>query len=445
MALPPGAPATVVASSDDLPALMGALLGAMIFLVFSRSTEVFRIPGLIMGLSLILVAYAALARNSTGSIWTRPTVLLILITMLMVPSSLLGLWPGGSIRMVVEAWSRSLLLYLVILLLVKSLRSLRLAALSICLACTVIVILSRTRGFEYTAESRMAISVSTLSNPNDLATILLICLPFCLWVAFGVNRRMMTRVLACITTIGSIVVIFRTGSRSGLLVMIAVGLLYMALLRGRALFLLVAAGTIATVLAAQFLPEEILRRYQTLLDKNVEEVEGSRAVAFAVGSSEGRWFLIKRAAKLSWEHPLLGVGPGMFADADAAEARALGMRAAWRQPHNSYLQVSAECGIPAGLLYLALVIWTLRVVYRARKRALRTPALGHLVEPANCLLGSTMAYAVSALFAGIAYLPYFPALIGMVAGLDHHLARSIARSELAANPKVPVAAKILSA
>jgi hypothetical protein len=84
-------------------------------------------------------------------------------------------------------------------------------------------------------------------------------------------------------------------------------------------------------------------------------------------------------------------------------------------------------------------------VYRARKRALGTPELRHLVGPATCLLGAAMVYAISGLFSGIAYLPYFPAVAAMAAGLDQLLARSVARSQLAASPITPEAAKILSA
>jgi len=56
--------------------------------------------------------------------------------------------------------------------------------------------------------------------------------------------------------------------------------------------------------------------------------------------------LFLRSIQLTFEHPILGVGPGEFMDAEAEEAAVAGKKAMWHFTHNSYTELSSETGLP---------------------------------------------------------------------------------------------------
>ncbi len=78
------------------------------------------------------------------------------------------------------------------------------------------------------------------------------------------------------------------------------------------------------------------------------------------GSGDRRWLALS-AWRAVEEHPLAGVGlgryrPALFASADTPEevVRHAG------KAHDQYLTLAAEAGLPAGLLYLAVLLWCWR-------------------------------------------------------------------------------------
>ncbi len=84
------------------------------------------------------------------------------------------------------------------------------------------------------------------------------------------------------------------------------------------------------------------------------------------GSGDRRWLALS-AWRAVEEHPLAGVGlgryrPALFASADTPEdvVRHAG------KAHDQYLTLAAEAGLPAGVLYLAVLLWCWR---RARPGA----------------------------------------------------------------------------
>src|SRR2546430_13052290 len=88
-----------------------------------------------------------------------------------------------------------------------------------------------------------------------------------------------------------------------------------------------AAGVIAlpllVILAVGLLPKTALMRYATLF------VEASEAEdQDAVLSARARAYLLPTRARFTLQHPLLGVGPGEFADYEAKTAKDAGRRAA---------------------------------------------------------------------------------------------------------------------
>ncbi len=63
----------------------------------------------------------------------------------------------------------------------------------------------------------------------------------------------------------------------------------------------------------------------------------------------------KPACDTPCSHPLFGVGPDQFAAAVSQEAAGDGQQVPWLGTHNTYTQVSSECGIPALIFYVAVI------------------------------------------------------------------------------------------
>jgi putative inorganic carbon (HCO3(-)) transporter len=77
-------------------------------------------------------------------------------------------------------------------------------------------------------------------------------------------------------------------------------------------------------------------------------------------SESGRLQIWSRGIGYMLQSPVLGVGPGNFQTAEGtlsplAERQQFGIGVRWNAPHNSYLQIAAELGIPGVALYVAMI------------------------------------------------------------------------------------------
>jgi O-antigen ligase len=117
---------------------------------------------------------------------------------------------------------------------------------------------------------------------------------------------------------------------------------------------------------------------------------------------------------------LFGVGPDQFAAAVNQDAAGAGRQVPWLGTHNTYTQVSSECGIPALIFYLAVIGLCLRSNLRLYRLTRDVPAYGEVAALSRCLLAGTLVFAVSAFFFHMAYSPYLPSLAGFTVAL--HLA-----------------------
>jgi O-antigen ligase len=76
----------------------------------------------------------------------------------------------------------------------------------------------------------------------------------------------------------------------------------------------------------------------------------------AIGSQVQRQELFKKSLYITITHPLLVVGPDQFAVAVAGDSAKQGVHSPSLGTHNSYTQVSSECGIPAFICWCAVLV-----------------------------------------------------------------------------------------
>jgi O-antigen ligase len=142
----------------------------------------------------------------------------------------------------------------------------------------------------------------------------------------------------------------RTGSRMGLLALLTGLLLFLIFASAKQRLMVITSGAVFLIMALFFLPQGIKERFTTYFQ--AQSVQSEEAAQSALARKE----LLLRSLELTAQHPFLGVGPGEFIDAEAAEAEKKGQKALWHYTHNSYTELSSETGI-AGLVLFVIVVF----------------------------------------------------------------------------------------
>lgn len=135
--------------------------------------------------------------------------------------------------------------------------------------------------------------------------------------------------------------------------------------------------------------------------------EDSAGVAGTDRSIQGRLGEMVAAGLVFADHPIAGVGPGMFKYyyQEYAEIAGLRLHTGTREAHNLFLDIGAESGIIGLSCFLGLLFITLGNLHRTRNYFLvRRPELAMM---ATGLLLAIISYLASGLFLTMAYTRYF--------------------------------------
>lgn len=256
----------------------------------------------------------------------------------------------------------------------------------------------------YKAADINRLSVGSTYDPNDIAMIIAVVIPFTLFLFRQAKLR--GKVLWGGLLVYQVLGILSTGSRGGLL---ALGVACLLLLftsgknlkKWHRLFLVV-------LVAAFFISptaDTVKERWQEVLrgdDYNVETVEEGGV---------GRLSLWVSALHLVYENPVTGVG---VTNSNTAMGERYGR---WRALHNSYLQVALELGVGGFLLYLMILraIWRNCSLARARFRLNQEHEVMEFL--AVCTRVSLLTYMIAAFFLSQAYSLMIPILLLVSEGL----------------------------
>ncbi|MBV9265014.1 MAG: O-antigen ligase family protein [Acidobacteriaceae bacterium] len=252
---------------------------------------------------------------------------------------------------------------------------------------------------------------SDIQDPNDFAAQLVLMLPALAFVTLHPRRPIVVKLLG-IGFIGlALKQILSSGSR-GALVAIGMGVLYVLLTGTQKVRLGILIGVPAIALAAiPFVPKESLSRLETLFSSTAAANNGD-----ATESSQARIALLQESWKATLQHPLAGVGPGVFMDYQAKEAGNNGQRGLWHVTHNAYTQVSSECGIPAFLCYVGAIVLTFVSLRKCVKA--RDPELATIAHVISVMM---IAYGTCILFLSQAYTVHMLALSALTVSLKLRL------------------------
>ena len=267
-----------------------------------------------------------------------------------------------------------------------------------------------------------------LGDQNRYAQIMLMLVPLGFFHFLG-QRSRWPRILAAVATAFCALGVALTFSRGaavafGLVILI---MTFMRYIKPWQLILLL----LAVMLLFAVVPEYRTRLTSLQgLSSLVSEDGGSGGATSADGSILSRATEGLAALLVFIDHPVVGVGPGMFRYyyQDYAEYVGLRVLAADRQSHNLYLGIMAETGALGIICFLLIVYVTLRNLERTRKRfADSRPELANM---ATAFMLAIITYMASGLFLHFAYIRYFWLMMAL-AGAASYIASSQAAEESA--------------
>jgi O-antigen ligase len=275
----------------------------------------------------------------------------------------------------------------------------------------------------------LASATGSIGNSNDLASHLILVLPFVLYIAMDKRRASMIRI-AMLAPIGyALKMILGTASR-GALVAIGMSFLFVLLKASwKQRMAAITAVVILTVSAPFLIRGSAVDRLASLFG-TVHHEE-------ALESQEARTYLLKESIIYTLQHPVFGVGLGQFSNFEGKDSILAGKIGNWHETHNSFTQVSSECGLP-GLIFFTMGIGSAifsvsRTYKRARKR--------QNTEIANvcfCYLLSMIGFMTSITFLANAFRFYLPLMIGLAIAVstigDKELATSQPEESAARQP-----------
>lgn len=246
-------------------------------------------------------------------------------------------------------------------------------------------------------------------DPNAWSTALLVVCPILL-AALAADRHWIANPLLVALGVTFPACIMQSMSRAGLLsfVIITPGLAYVLWDRKR----LLSISVLLLLMAVPFVinVEAALLRYQTLVDPTLEADLGH-------GSLRERTALLEAGIRIFLEHPVLGVGTGLF----RLHASYVSAGEVWKIAHNSYINVAAEQGVPGILshLYFGFLLYKAAWQTAIRANTAYTRSFGQgffLALLAFCAMAFTLNLAT---FAIAWYMLGLGLLVGHIGQAEH--------------------------
>ncbi len=208
-----------------------------------------------------------------------------------------------------------------------------------------------------------------------------------------------------------VITIMATSSRGAQLGMVAFGLWF--LLKSRGGIKAILGILIVGWALYSFLPEEMLAEYQTAGDD---------------GTSEDRlehWAFGREVIK---DYPVLGIGYNSWLDyCMYVNPQGLGNKYGCRIAHNTYIEAASEIGIPAFILYIAMILSIFIMNAKTRKFAKLSGNKFYLYI-SHGMDGGLIGYLVATIFFSVLFYPMFWVQLAMSAALYNN-AKNISEIE----------------
>jgi probable O-glycosylation ligase (exosortase A-associated) len=236
-----------------------------------------------------------------------------------------------------------------------------------------------------------------LEDNNDFALALCMGLPLLIQVGASERKQVLRRGVYFMVPF-TMLTILMTHSRGGFLSLSAMMMMLVWRSRNRvAAFIAMGAGALISL---PMLPQTFWDRISTIASFQSD------------GSAMGRIAAWKTAFRMAMDNPLFGVGIYKF-QANYRPYAASEFETA-RATHNAYFQIWAECGTPALLMYLLLIVGSFWALWRVRRRAQELYATSWILNYATMLEASMLAFMVGSTFLSRAHFDLFYHFVAII-------------------------------
>lgn len=263
-------------------------------------------------------------------------------------------------------------------------------------------------------EVRQPRLAGAIGEQNRFAQIMLVLVPLGLFRFWG-ERSTFLRLLALgITAVISVGVVlaFSRGAAVGFILMLVIMLSLRTIKPYQ--FGIIILGTILLLLAMPQYNQRLVS-IPSAASMFSDEPGGEEPD----GAIQGRTVEMLAAVYVFLDHPVIGVGPGMFRYYSAEYGNRLGIRMLQgnRESHSLYLDIAANHGLLGLICFLAIIYITLRDLIRARHRWLEEhPELANM---ATGLMLGIISYLTTGLFLHLAYARYFWLILALGAAASY--------------------------
>ena len=352
---------------------------------------------LLMVIGGVSVLTALLAGRLISAAKDPIATLWLVFALCLFGATLFSSWIGGSFQVFSDYMRTTLPLVLLIPAVAHTKEDVIKAVKTVGWAGTAVIALGFTS--KTIVDGRIVLmKAGSIGDSNDYAAYLIFVLPAVMYLFFGLNRSPFLKALGFIVIPAGIFQILSSGSRGGLVGVAATLLFVLIIAKPKVKIAILLGIPTFALLAIPFVPGKSVERLSSLFKSAGEDKTDAAA------SADARRRLLEQSITLTLHHPLFGVGPGEFMDSEGGLAQASGQRGMWHETHNTYTQVSSECGIPALLLFLAATGTTVKRLWRTTKGS--DPVLTAI---AQVVLISMLSYGVCVFFLSHAY--DFPLLV----------------------------------
>jgi len=388
-------------------------------------------PGLVLvAAALGFAVFRPKSANLRGLFKTTEAKLILALFVMACISAVGGISLGNSAKFIMERYWKVIVAAFLLLAGIRHVRDLYTLTWAYVLGSATLAYMAI---FMFKLSKRHGSEVARLQelytfDANDIGVVLLVGVPLTLLIARHTTGVKKWFCFAVVAAIG--VALARSGSRGTLVGLVVTGLVLLAGLKSvplwkRAAFVGVVAA--ALILAA---PPGYWEQMETILGLKED---------YNWTSKDGRRQILIRGMGYVAEYPLTGLGIDNFHRAECMSdlsdkvrnhVRGTGLKCA--APHNTYLQVAAEAGIPGLILWLMLVfggIVRMRKLRRKLPRAWRTGDAEQrfMYDMTFYLPISVVGFAITTLFVTFAWLDIVYIAVVYEAGLTLAVRKRLAQ------------------
>jgi O-antigen ligase len=387
-----------------------------------------------LGLGAGLTYLVAYLSGNAPLAWTKELRIVLLLTCWFIAGVPFAYWRGGSFQVLTEVWFKTLIVFFLLTQTLVSLERIRKILWAIILSELLVCAYSVMQSSHVIWLDQRLLGVNLgILGWNFLGLAAALTIPYI--AAIYVTQPSLLKTSLLISSVLFLMwMLVLTASRSGTLnVLFSIILTCLVVLRGTSRGKFIGLGLVLMVLAAISLaPGVFWQRMATVWSGS--EGSQSEVAASARMSEEDRLGALKRAIQYTRQNPLFGLGLGNFEVASGTE---LAKPEAWLGAHNTFAEISSEAGIPALVLFVALLWTAVRSLKALGRTTVSDRESFELNVMARATFVSLLSFVFGALFAhiGYEYFLYYPVAIAV--GVQH-IARQIAAcSDAGPQPLAP--------